>query len=264
MSAPHGVAVVTGASSGIGQGFARHLAAEGRALVLVARRRDRLEALAAELTATHGTRCHVVVADLSDPRGPAAVVTAVHDAGLSADVLVNAAGFGTNAPVLHEPPAGIAAEVMVDVLAPTLLTRLLLPDLLGAAGGGVLVNVSSTASFQPLPTAAVYGACKAYLSSFTEALWHEHLGDGLRVVNLCPGPTETEFFVAAGSEKFKVGLVPASTEQVVRAAAAHLRRRDPGPTVVVGTVNRLNAIAARLAPRRFTLAVTASKMKGPR
>ncbi|MGO1315621.1 MAG: SDR family NAD(P)-dependent oxidoreductase [Cellulomonadaceae bacterium] len=161
-AATRGVTVVTGASSGIGEGFARRLAAQGHDLVLVARRRERLETLAAELGSAHGIRAHPVAVDLADPAGPARLVAEIEEAGLEVHGLVNAAGFGTAGPFAGEDPARLAAEIQLDVTALTVLTRLLLPALI--AHRGMLVQVSSTASFQPLPGIAVYAAAKAYVA----------------------------------------------------------------------------------------------------
>ncbi|QZN87308.1 SDR family oxidoreductase [Cellulomonas sp. C5510] len=247
------VAVVTGASSGIGEEFARRFAARGHDLVLVARREDRLTVLGDALAAEHGVSVTVLPVDLADPGGPAEVAAGLRRRGLRADALVNSAGFGTYGPFATEDPARIAAEVQVNVVALTVLSRLLLPDLV-AAPAGVLVNVASTAAYQPGPSFAVYAATKAYVRSLTEAIWQEHRGTALRVLSLAPGPTETEFFEVAGSDRFRVGQV-LTVAQVVDVAFRALDRRDPPPSVVAG---RRNAVAAALAgalPRRLVLRV---------
>jgi short-subunit dehydrogenase len=246
------VAVVTGASSGLGRGFAIRFADRGHDLVLVARRAGRLEALADELRARAGIEATVLPVDLAEPGAAHAVAEALRAAGLRADVLVNCAGFGTAGPFLEEVPQRVAEEIAVNVTAPTLLARLLLSDLL-AAPKGVLLMVSSNASHQPVPNLAVYAASKAYLTSLTAAIWQETRGTGLRVLALCPGPTATEFFDAAGSHHFKVGRV-ADVDAVLDAAFRALDRRD-GPVRTVGVANQVRALAARLAPRRLTLAV---------
>lgn len=246
-------AVVTGASSGLGAGIAQALAARDHDVVLVARRADRLEALADELRTAHGVAAHVVAVDLADPAGPARVAEAVADLG--PDVLVNAAGFGTAENLVDEDPARIAEEVDVNVRALTVLTRLLLPSLL-ASPAGLLVNVSSTASFQPVPGLAVYAATKAYVTSLTEAVWAETRGTALTVVCLCPGPADTEFFQVAGTERFKVGQV-VTVEQVVDVAMRAARGRGPLPTAVVGWRNRVTSVLTPRLPRRLVLTVTA-------
>ncbi|MWV48750.1 SDR family NAD(P)-dependent oxidoreductase [Rathayibacter sp. VKM Ac-2803] len=248
------LAVVTGASSGLGREFALRYAERGHDIVVVARRRDRLEALAADVRERFGAAVSVVTADLADPAAPSAIVETLRAQGLRADVLVNCAGFGTAGPFAEEDPARLADEIVVDVLAPALLARLLLPDLL-ASPRGTLLMVSSTASFQPLPGAAAYAACKAFVTSLTAAIWQETRGSGLRVLALCPGPTETEFFEAAGSDSFKVGSVD-TVDEVVDAAFRHLDR-GTGPVLTVGLGNRIRALGATLAPRWLTLAVGA-------
>lgn len=246
------VTVVTGASSGLGRGFAERFAARRHDLVLVARRAERLEDLAAKLRATHGIAVDVVPADLSDAAAPARVAQELADRGLRASGLVNCAGFGTAGLFAEEDPERIAQEIAVDVTAPTLLTRALLPDLL-TAPHGVLLMVSSTASHQPIPNLAVYAACKAFLTSLTAAIWQETRGSRLRVLAVCPGPTATEFFDAAGSTLFAVGRI-AATDKVVDATLRALDRPG-GPVVTLGWGNRIQSLGAKFAPRRMTLRV---------
>lgn len=244
---------MTGASSGFGVEFARRFAARGDDLVLVARRREPMEELATELRTTHGVTAHVVPLDLAQPAAPARLLAEVTERDLDVHVLVNNAGFGTYGPFAGEDPDRIAAEVAVNVTAVTLLSRLFLPTLL-RADDGVLLNVASTASYQPGPNLAVYAATKAYVRSLTEAIWQETRGTGLSVLALSPGPTQTEFFEAAGSDRFKVGQM-LSVADVVDVAFRTLGRRNPPPSVVAGARNRLTAVVTGLVPRRLTLAV---------
>ncbi len=246
------VTVITGASSGLGRGFAERFARRRHDLVLVARRVERLEELAAELRRTHGIAVDVLPADLADGGAPAAIAAALAERGLRADGLVNCAGFGTAGPFADEDAARIAQEIAVDVTAPTVLTRLLLPDLL-AAPRGVLLMVSSTASHQPIPNLAVYAACKAFVTSLTAAIWQETRGSGLRVLAVCPGPTATEFFDVAGSTQFAVGRI-ASIDEVVDETLRTLDRPG-GPVLTLGWGNRIQSFGAKLAPRRMTLRV---------
>ncbi|HEY0260024.1 MAG TPA: SDR family oxidoreductase [Lacisediminihabitans sp.] len=262
MDNPTRTAVITGASSGFGAEFARRFADDGYALVLIARRHDRLVALADELSARHGTTSVVIAADLTDPTAPSSIAEELQARGILVDALVNSAGFGTAGPFAVDDPTRIADEIQVNVAALTLLTRLLLPGLIDAPAG-ILVNVSSTAAHQPLPNAAVYGATKAYVTSFTEAVWQETRGTAVRVLGLCPGPTETEFFAVAGSDRFKVGQM-LSVARVVDIAFRALGHGGSGPTVIAGWRNRVTALAARLVPRRLTLAVGDRLMGGPR
>lgn len=251
---------MTGASSGIGAQFARRFAGRGYDLVLVARRRDRLDALAAELADAHGATSTVVVADLADPGGPDEVARAVRGRGLLVDALVNSAGFGTYGPFVDTDPARLAAEIQVDVTAVALLSRLLLPDLV-ASRAGILVNVASTAAYQPGPWFAVYAASKAFVLSLTEALWEEHRGSRLRVLALSPGPAETEFFDVAGTDRFRIGQV-LTVERIVDVAFRTLDRRYPPPSVVTGLRNAVTAAVSGAAPARLVVRVASRLARG--
>jgi short-subunit dehydrogenase len=245
--------VITGASSGIGAEFARRFASQGADLVLVARRRDRLDALAAELSAARGITATVLDRDLAEPGAAQSLADDIAHAGLRIDGLINSAGFGTAGPFVDEDIERVTDEVQVNVAALTGLTRLLMPALL-ASPAGLLINVSSTAAYQPLPNMAVYAATKAYVTALTEAIWQETRGTPLRVLALAPGPTETEFFDVAGSDVFKVSAV-VSAHRVVDVAMAQLEARNPSPSHIVGAGNRATAIAAKFAPRRLALAI---------
>ncbi|NIK36529.1 hypothetical protein FHS05_001568 [Microbacterium endophyticum] len=248
------VVVITGASSGIGEGFAHEFARRGNDLVLVARRASLLEAIAQTLRDTHGVHVEVIDCDLADLSSAAGLVSSLAERGLTASGLVNSAGFGTAGEFIVEDLARMTSEILLNVAALTILTRLLLPQLV--ATRGVLVQVSSNASHQPLPGMAVYAATKAYVTSLTEALWREMKGSGVRVLALCPGPTDTGFFSAAASETFKVGAV-AEVTQVVDATFHHLSRRRPGPVLTIGRRNQVQGTLSRIAPRRLRLAVAA-------
>lgn len=221
--------------------------------MLVARRREPMERLAVELRVQHGVTAHVVPLDLTQPDAGERLLAAVDDAGLDVQALVNNAGFGTYGPFAQEDPARVAQEIALNVTAVTLLSRLFLPRLLDV-GDGVLVNVASTAAYQPAPYLAVYAATKAYVRSLTEAIWQETRGTGLKVLALAPGPTETEFFEAAGSDKFKVGQM-LTVPEVVDVAFRALDRRDTPPSVIAGGRNKITAVASGIMPRRLTLAV---------
>ena len=247
-------ALVTGASSGIGAAFARELASRGSDLVLVARSRDKLTALAGELSASYGVAAQVVVADLAKPSAADYLAAELRDKDIQIDILVNNAGFGLHA-LLHQADAARLTE-MVQLNVATLvdLTRLLLPGML-ARDCGAVINVSSTAGFQPVPYMAVYGASKAFVLSFTEALWAETRSTGVRVTALCPGATESEFFAVAG-ENAQVGRrIP--PERVVGAALRALDRRAS----TVATGNRLLINAPRLAPRQFVARMAERTMR---
>ncbi|MEG3616352.1 SDR family oxidoreductase [Isoptericola haloaureus] len=253
-------AVVTGASSGIGAVVAARLAARGADLVLVARRTDRLEELAARLRAEHGVEADVVPADLRTSDGVTAVVKAARAATKPVGTLVNNAGFGTHGALLEEDPERIEDEVALNVAALTDLTRALLPDLV-AHGSGAVVNVASTAAFQPVPRMAVYGATKAYVLSFTEALSVELRGTGVHAITLCPGATRTEFFDVVGTEDAAVGRFQ-TPEQVADTLFRALDRRRPPATVVSGRANALAGAVVGALPRRVVLAAASRLTAG--
>ncbi|MEU9074669.1 SDR family NAD(P)-dependent oxidoreductase [Kitasatospora sp. NPDC004745] len=242
--------LITGASTGIGAAFARELAARGSDLVVVARSEDKLRGLQQELTAAHGTTVHVVPLDLARPGAAAELQQRVEALGATVDILVNNAGFATFGAVAETDPSRMAEQVQLNCLTLTDLTARLLPGMVDR-GHGAVVNIASTAAFQPIPRMAVYGATKAYVLSFTEALANELRGSGVRALAVCPGATDTPFFDVAGEEA-AVG-VRRRPEQVVTTTLAALRRGRP--TVVDGLVNRLGTLAPRLLPRRATVAV---------
>lgn len=259
--APSPLAVVTGASAGIGPVFARRLAARGLDLVLVARRADRLEALAAEIRAT-GRRVEAVPLDLAVPGSDAHLADelARREVG-EVGWLVNNAGFGYQGELARHDPSRQAAMIQVNVGALAALTRRFLPAML-ARGAGVVVNVGSTAGFQPVPYFTTYAATKAFVLSFSQALAEEVDGRGVRVVCLCPGPVPTEFFDVAGMAPHRAGRRMVSAEDVVAAA---LHAADAGRRVVVpGAVNAVLARLSRLAPGRLVTRVGARIMRPAR
>ncbi|MGW2169310.1 SDR family NAD(P)-dependent oxidoreductase [Streptomyces sp. NPDC001705] len=245
--------LVTGASSGLGAELARRLAARGAHLVLVARRRERLDELATELARVHAIRAEVITADLSAPGASERLIADLDASGITVDSLANCAGFGLGEAFVDQDLESISSLISVNVTALTELTRLLLPRLLVSQRGFPL-NVASTAAYQPTPGMAVYGASKAYVLSLTEAIAAETQGSGLRVLAISPGPTRTEFFDVAGGEGLAVGRFQ-TPSQVIDLVLAVLERRNGPVSVVSGWANRVAARAAGLAPRRLTLAV---------
>jgi len=237
--------IVTGASSGIGAAFARELARRGSDLVLVARRLDRLHALASELEAAYGIRATAIALDLSSPGAGRALAAEIDARAIPVTGLVNNAGFGTDGPFHSEDPARLTDEINVDVANLVDITRAFI-DPLRAAGTGILVNVASLAGYTPSPGMAVYSACKAFVLSFTEALWFESRGTGLRVLCLSPGLTRTEFFDALEGGEYNGSYQ--TPDQVVRTAMRVLDRGGRRPSVQSG---RINAVAAAL-PRFLT------------
>jgi short-subunit dehydrogenase len=215
-----GVAVVTGASAGIGAEYARRLAERGHDVVLVARRRERLDRLAEELRAGHGVRVEVLVADLGHPEG----VTAVADRARRDDValLINNAGINGYGPFAEVEPAVLAHVLAVNVTAPTLLARAALPGML-ERGAGAIVNVASLLAFagalppDPLPWRATYAGTKGYLVTFSRTLASELAGTPVRVQALCPGLTATEFHLTSGTDPVQ-GTAPDEQPRAMAAA----------------------------------------------
>ncbi|MEU4419874.1 SDR family oxidoreductase [Actinoplanes sp. NPDC024001] len=251
--------LITGASSGLGVEFAHRLAARGSHLVLVARRGDRLNQLATDLTARHGITATPIPMDLAVPGAGAKLHAAVASHGIEVTGLINNAGFGTHGLFHQADPQRITDEITLNVTSLTEISRAYI-ETLRTRGDGILLNVASIAAFQPGPTLAVYAATKAFVLSFTEALAYESRGTGLRVMALCPGATQTEFFDVAG-QGADGGTRRMTAEQVVGLALAALDRRNPPPSLVTGRVNRFMMTASRLAGRRITLAALGAMMK---
>jgi short-subunit dehydrogenase len=242
--------LITGASAGLGAEFARQLAARGSDLVLVARRKERLEELAAELRARHPVQVHVVEFDLTTDHPGHALAAQVERLGLHVTSVINNAGFATFGPFHETDPARMRQEIAVDVIAVADISRAFIEQL-RSQGRGVLVNVASMAAYQPNPRMALYGATKAFVLSLTEALWDESRGTGLRVLALSPGATRTEFFDVVGTMRAAGGSKLASPVDVVRTALTALDRRNPPPSAIAGRMNQLAAVLSRrLATRR--------------
>lgn len=245
------VALITGASSGIGEEFARRYAAEKHDLLLVARRKEKLDALAEELRDQHGVDVTALSIDLSDPDAAERLWNETSRMGVEVEVLVNNAGFGTGFDVADDAPERLEQEVCLNCLAVVGLTARYLPAM-RERGSGTIINISSTAAFQPLPHMAVYGATKAFVLSFTEALWRENRRNGIRVLAVCPGSTDTPFFEVS-DEATVVGKLR-STRQVVNTAMRALKAGKP--SVVDGLMNAVTArFVTRVFPKRPMLAV---------
>jgi short-subunit dehydrogenase len=239
----HEWAVVTGASSGIGRAFALELARRGHPILLVARRRDELQRVAAEITAGGG-RAEPLVADLASAGGVEAVARAA-EALDDVGVLVNNAGAGSYGPFLEQPVGRDAAQVALNIDAVVALTRRILPRMV-ARGRGQIINVASVLAFMPTPYFATYAATKAFVLSFSEALAHELRGTGVRVLAVSPGIVKTEFSGVAGFPEQESALPKLTPEAVVRAT---LRAAKSGRVVRVVGSARLLAVLAAITPR---------------
>ncbi|MEM7810466.1 MAG: SDR family oxidoreductase [Planctomycetota bacterium] len=241
-------ALVTGASSGIGETFARVLAGRGMHLVLVARRGDRLTALAEELYREHGTQARVIAADLAADGGIASVVEGVTAAGVEVELLVNNAGFAVVGEIGSADADAIDDMLALNVRALTRLTYEFLPAMLDRGHGAVL-NIASVAGIQPVAYMGSYAAGKAYVLHFSEALWAEARDRGVTVCGVCPGVTKTEFFDVAGVEGWLERNSAVQTPaQVVKESLRAMERKRP--SVVCGWKNRVIAFLVRLGSRR--------------
>lgn len=249
-----GWAVVTGASSGIGLALAVVLAEHGHNLILVARSEDKLVQLGEDLTRAEGVQYKVIAADLARPRAPEEVVAQLSNLAAPVDVLVNNAGFGLYGPFAHGPLDAQLDMVQVNVVALTALTGLLLPSMVARRAGRIL-NVASTAAFQPGPMMAVYYATKAYVLSFSEALADELSGTGVTVTALCPGPTRSAFQVTARMQSARLVRMMRLPEARSVALAGYEGLMLARRIVIPGWTNRVGARLARIAPRPWVTAV---------
>jgi short-subunit dehydrogenase len=248
--------LITGASSGIGEQFAYALARERRDLVLVARREDRLAAVADKARQEGARQVTVIASDLSHREAPGALYARLEADRIPIDILVNNAGFGTRGEFAKLPLDRELEEIDLNVNALVAMTRLFVPAMI-AARHGTIINVASTASFQPLPYMAVYAATKAFVVSFTQAIATELAGTGVNVSALCPGPVVTEFQAVAGIEKVRlppIGVVDAKT-----VAEDGLRAARRGTAVAIsGRVNAVLANVSHLMPKSLVTRIAAS------
>lgn len=251
----YSTALITGASSGIGEAFARLLAAQGTDLVLVARSEAKLHLLSEELAETYGIRAEVIAADLSATGAARQVQEDVTRRGLSIDLLVNNAGFGSYGLFDALPLEREAQEIALNVTALVELTHLFLPEML-AKKFGAIINVASTAAFQPVPYMAVYAATKSFVLSFSEALWAECRSRGVRVLAFCPGPVDTGFAAVSGSNLTSNGTTAATVAAAAVAALARGRSH-----VVPGGINYWLSMSSRFAPRSLVAKIGERKMR---
>jgi len=250
--------LITGASSGIGEAFAHKLAAQGRNVLLVARSEDKLVTLCNELGRQNSIRAQYVAMDLSAPDAPARLFAEAQQRGLAVDLLINNAGFGAMGDFAKLDHARQLNMIDLNVKALVDLTyRFLAP--MRERKQGAIINVASTAGFQPVPFMTVYAATKSFVLNFSEALWEENRPYGVTVMALCPGVTETNFFEAAHGHK-PPARVAQTPEEVVDAALRGLAHRKSH--VVSGWSNYLMIEAERLAPRSLITRMAGRMMRG--
>ena len=263
---PDRTCLITGASSGIGVDLARELAERGHGVTLVARREGPLRELAAELAKAHDVRAEVVTADLSDMAARDRLVAEVEKRGLTVEVLVNNAGFTTMGPVHKSDPAREVSMIRTDVEAVAHLCSAFLPGMV-ERGRGAVLNVASTAAFQPLPGQAGYGGSKAFVLAYTHAVAEEVRRYGVTVTTLCPGPVETGFAEAMGLSEEEAGeslpkIMWLPSADVAAQAIAGLEK---GKGVVIpGIPNKIGARFAWITPRRLLLPILAKRHPGLR
>lgn len=246
--------LITGASSGIGAAFARALAARGSNVILVARRRDRLESLAGELERAHSIKATPIELDLSVSGAGRALAAETANRGLEVTSLINNAGFGTDGPFHLEDAQRVEQEITLDVTNLVDVTRAFIEPL-RQVGTGVVINVASMAAYNPIPGMAVYAACKAFVLNFTEALWYESRGTGLRILSLAPGATRTEFFDVLGGGEYDTNFQ--TPEEVVAAALRSLDHGNKRPSITTRALNTFLVALARLVPRKRTVILAA-------
>lgn len=254
-------ALITGASSGIGKAFAQELAARQTNLVLVSRSEEKLNQLAKQLQEKYKIQVDVIVKDLTEANAPTAVFDTTKDRGLTIDLLINNAGFGDYGDFAQSDRERQIKIVQLNILALVDLTHQFLP-LMRQRRSGSIINLSSITAFQPMPYLSVYAASKAFIVSFSQALWAENRSYGVRVLVVCPGPIETNFFAEANFPPTLAGSTTqmSTSEEVVRESLKALEEWQPN--VVIGdTPTQLRTVLARIVPRKILLNMLAKKFK---
>jgi uncharacterized protein len=249
-----GTVLITGASSGIGLELAKLFARDGYNLVLVARRREKLEALGQDLVRKHGIRSRTIAADLADPAAPAEILRQLAEESVAVDVLVNNAGFGELGLFANTNLETERQMIQVNITALTVLTKLFLPGMLARRRGRIM-NVASTAGFAPGPLMAVYYATKAYVISLSEALSEELRGSGVTVTVLCPGSTITGFQAVAHMQSALLVRLPGVMDAPAVATAGYAGLMRGKRMVVPGLLNQVLPLVIRLSPRAVVVRV---------
>lgn len=255
-------ALITGASSGIGAAFAETLARAGSDLILVARSEDKLRTIAGELTRETGRNIQVIAADLSKPECGAKLKRQVDALDMPVDLLINNAGFGTQGAFEKQDAAREAEEIRLNASAVVDLSHAFLPPMLEARHGAI-INIASSAAFQPMPYFAVYAATKAFVYSFSDALNEEVRARGVHVMAVCPGPVDTAFFEATGVHNLRKKVPKGSmvsAQFIVDASLSGLASRSR--VVVPGGMTKLGALASALTPRGMLTRVVGKVMRG--
>src|ERR1043166_36373 len=255
------VVLITGASSGIGASLARRFARDGSSLVLVARRVDRLAALAEEVR-RQTKNVHTISGDLCEPDAIPRIVAEARDRAGPIDVLINNAGAGEYGRFADQDVNALLTMIRLNTSALIQLTHTILPQMIERRSGAIL-NIASTAAFQPTPYMAVYGATKSFVLSFSMSLWRELAGTGLRVTCVCPGPVKTEFFDRGGYETRRVDYLKHSVEPDWLADQAFHALANRRAVLIPGFINRLGAFLTRFTPIK-TVTRISERLLGPR
>lgn len=258
---PFGCALVTGASGGIGEAFARRLAADGLDLMLVARSGEKLKALARALRKSCGVRVETLAIDLASPGAGPRLKLATEEAELKVDMLINNAGFGMVGSFHKLDPVRTGEMVALNIGAVVDVTHAFLPDML-SQGRGAVLNIASMAAFQPTPYMTCYGATKAFVLSFSEGLWGEYRKRGIRVLAVCPGPVDTGFFDATGNPETRAGIPRRMMLKAERVVEESLDAMSRNKMIIVpgGMGQGLVAGLPRLAPRKWVAASVAGML----
>lgn len=244
-------ALVTGASSGLGEGFAEELAATGTDVIIVARSADKLQAIAARLRQQTGRRIEAIALDLTRPDASTVLLSEVRARGLTVDLLINNAGVGLVGKFLDQPIERLQQIVALNGPLVVAITHAFLPDMVGL-GRGAVINIGSIGSFQPMPGMAVYGGAKAFVLSFSQALGEEYRDKGIRCLAYCPGPIDSGFFEASGRPELRNDIPPAFLMSPRECAKRAMRALAQGKAVHVPSMPvALFCQVHRILPKRM-------------
>ena len=253
--------LITGASGGIGEAFARELAANKNELVIVARSEEKLNQLASQLREQHNIQVEVIVKDLTEPSATKEVFETIQSKGIAVDTLINNAGFGDYGEFADSDGERQVKMVQLNIIALMDLTHKFLPQM-RERGSGNIINISSIAGFQPIPYLSVYAATKAFVLSFSEALWGENRQYGVRVLVVCPGPTETNFFEEANFPSSFTGKTSnVSTPEEVVSNTLKALKEDKSTVVSAGALGKIIVNMPRFLPRETLVNILEKQFK---